>query len=315
MLQLPPFRYLSNNAALYAGTALAPVAITSATSFNTAENTTAVATLTATGGGTITWSKTGGADTAKFSIGSSSGVLAFVSPPDFETPTDADVNNIYVVQVQATNGTMSDTKTINVTVTDVGEWATLNGTPAQVTLSNGNLTVTAAGVGLGGARSLSNKASGKLYFECKVDSSAASSTADSFGVATAAASYTNIVTGGTNGTFFYMQSGQIWSNNVNSGKTIGGTNNNVAGNIFAVAVDQVNHRGWFRKVAPTLGNWNNDASADPATNVGGVTIASAGMEPIFGHNGDAAARQHTFNFGASAFAGTVPSGFTSGWPL
>lgn len=121
MLQLPPFRYQTNNAAVYAGAALASVAITSATSFNTAENTTAVATLTATGGGTITWSKTGGADTAKFSIGSSSGVLAFVSPPDFETPTDADANNIYVVQVQATNGTTIDTKTINVTVTDVAE--------------------------------------------------------------------------------------------------------------------------------------------------------------------------------------------------
>lgn len=123
MLQLPPFRYQTNNAALYAGAALASVVITSGTTFSVAENTTAVATLTATGGGTITWSLTGGADLAKFSIGSSSGVLTFNSAPDFETPTDADGNNIYLVQVQATNGITSDTKSLSVTVTDVSEAA------------------------------------------------------------------------------------------------------------------------------------------------------------------------------------------------
>lgn len=121
MLQLPPFRYQTNNAALYAGAALASVVITSATTFNVAENTTAVATLTATGGGTITWSLTGGADLAKFTVNTSSGALTFNSAPDFETPTDADGNNIYLVQVQATNGVTSDTNSLSVTVTDVAE--------------------------------------------------------------------------------------------------------------------------------------------------------------------------------------------------
>jgi hypothetical protein len=121
MLQLPPFRYQTNNAALYAGASLASVVITSSTTFSVLENTTAVATLTATGGGTITWSLTGGADIAKFTINSSSGALAFGTAPDFEMPTDADGNNIYLVQVRATNGVTSDTKSLSITVTDVVE--------------------------------------------------------------------------------------------------------------------------------------------------------------------------------------------------
>lgn len=139
MLQLPPFRYLSSNAALYAGAALASVAITSSTSINTLENTTAVGTLAATGGGTITWSLTGGADLAKFSIGSSSGALSFNVAPDFEAPADADLNNIYLVQVRATNGITSDTKTFSVTVTDVVE------APVFTTIVDPTLTVTETG--------------------------------------------------------------------------------------------------------------------------------------------------------------------------
>lgn len=92
------------------------VTVTSASSFSKVEGTTAVATLTATGG-SITWSLVGGADVAKFSINSSTGALSFLSPPAFATPTDADGNNVYIVQVQATNPASSDTKTLNVTVT------------------------------------------------------------------------------------------------------------------------------------------------------------------------------------------------------
>ena len=91
---------------------------------NVAENTTAVTTVTATdadGTAVITYSISGGADAAKFQIGSSSGVLTFVTAPDFETPTDADTNNDYVVIVQASDGTNTDTQTITVTVTNVAE--------------------------------------------------------------------------------------------------------------------------------------------------------------------------------------------------
>jgi hypothetical protein len=96
-------------------------------SVSVAENTTAVTTVTATdadGTAVITYSISGGADAAKFQIGSSSGVLTFVSAPDYEAPTDlGDTagNNTYVVIVQASDGTNTDTQTITVTVTDAGE--------------------------------------------------------------------------------------------------------------------------------------------------------------------------------------------------
>ena len=78
------------------------------------ENTTAVRTLRASdaGGGTVTWSKTGGADAARFAL-TAAGVLTFVSAPDYEAPADvasADprndaANNEYVVFVTPSDGT------------------------------------------------------------------------------------------------------------------------------------------------------------------------------------------------------------------
>lgn len=77
------------------------------------ENTTAVFTYTADR--TVTWSINGGADAAKFTI-NSSGLLSFITAPDFEAPSDADINNIYVVGVCATD-TLSRATTLMVAVT------------------------------------------------------------------------------------------------------------------------------------------------------------------------------------------------------
>ncbi|MBI5927618.1 MAG: cadherin domain-containing protein, partial [Aquabacterium sp.] len=91
---------------------------------NMAENATAVTTVTATDvdtGTTLTYSITGGADAARFSINSSTGVLTFVSAPDYESPTDAGGNNVYDVTVQVSDGTNTDTQAIAVTITDVND--------------------------------------------------------------------------------------------------------------------------------------------------------------------------------------------------
>ena len=82
-----------------------------------AENGTgAVATYTYNGPESPTWA-VGGADAAAFSI-SATGVLTFDTPPDYETPTDADGDNIYAVTIQA--GTTADTQfAATVTVTNV----------------------------------------------------------------------------------------------------------------------------------------------------------------------------------------------------
>ena len=98
-----------------------------AAAVNAAENQTAVTTVVASDqdvGDSLSYSLTGGADQAKFSIDPSSGVLTFVAAPDAETATDSDANGTYVVEVTATDdgtGTLSDVQTITVTVTSVNE--------------------------------------------------------------------------------------------------------------------------------------------------------------------------------------------------
>ena len=90
-----------------------------------AENTTAVTTVTATDpdvGQTLSYSIIGGADASKFTIGSTTGALSFVTAPNFELPTDAGGNNVYDVIVQVSDGHGGiDTQAIAVTVTDVFE--------------------------------------------------------------------------------------------------------------------------------------------------------------------------------------------------
>ena len=90
---------------------------------NTAENTTAVTTVVATDTNTRTYTISGGADQAKFDI--PSGALSFKTAPNFESPTDSDTNNTYVVEVTATDvAGNTDVQTITVTVTDATESAT-----------------------------------------------------------------------------------------------------------------------------------------------------------------------------------------------
>ena len=91
--------------------------------FNAAENQTAVTTVTATDQDkdTLSFSIVGGLDAALFSIDPSSGVLTFKNARDFENPTDNGKDNVYNVTVQASDGTLTDTQAITVTVNDVNE--------------------------------------------------------------------------------------------------------------------------------------------------------------------------------------------------
>jgi hypothetical protein len=77
----------------------------------------------------ITYSIKGGADAGKFNIDATSGALTFKTAPDFETPGDANGDNIYEVDVCATDaGGLYSVKPVKVTVTDVSE-----GSPPQIT--------------------------------------------------------------------------------------------------------------------------------------------------------------------------------------
>ncbi len=92
-------------------------------SISIAENSTAVTTVTATDvdSSNLVYSISGGADAARFTIDSTTGALSFVTAPNFEAPTDAGGNNVYDVIVQVSDGSLTDTQAIAVTVTDVNE--------------------------------------------------------------------------------------------------------------------------------------------------------------------------------------------------
>ena len=69
--------------------------------------------------GGIAWSLSGD-DADDFEI-SGAGMLTFMSPPDFESPTDANADNMYSVMVVASDGTNDGAMGVTVTVTDVDE--------------------------------------------------------------------------------------------------------------------------------------------------------------------------------------------------
>ncbi len=129
----------------------AAAAFTSSETFDAAENQTAVGTVEASDSDaedSVTgYAIHGGADASKFSIGASSGVVTFASPPNFEDPKDDDADGGYVVVVRATSGedAREETadQTITVTVTDVdGEAPGAPATPAVATASLSSVTVT-----------------------------------------------------------------------------------------------------------------------------------------------------------------------------
>jgi VCBS repeat-containing protein len=93
---------------------------------NVAENSTVVTTVTATDADqpaqALSYSISGGADAARFTIDSSTGELTFLAAPNFEAPTDADANNVYQVTVQVIDGVGgTDTQALSITVTAANE--------------------------------------------------------------------------------------------------------------------------------------------------------------------------------------------------
>lgn len=87
------------------------------------ENGTAVTTVTATdpdAGQTVGFSIIGGDDAALFAIDAVTGALRFIAAPNFESPADADGDNVYQLIVAANDGNGGmDTQALSVTVRDV----------------------------------------------------------------------------------------------------------------------------------------------------------------------------------------------------
>jgi hypothetical protein len=184
-------------------------------------------------------------------------------------------------------------------------------TSANVTLSGGNLVVTNTGGSSGnqGARGAdaSGKTSGKYYFEITVTTYGGGGNT-ALGIGTITSTYTAMGSNATTGDLVFPSSAAIFAN----GSVVGGIGSSLpSGTLVGIAVDLDNRKIWFRK---TAGQWNSSGASgnDPTTNVGGLVIPSGTMVPFCTFN--AAGNVFTANFGATAFGGVVPSGFTSGWP-
>tara|TARA_B110000858_G_scaffold192711_1_gene243892 strand:+ start:186 stop:1298 length:1113 start_codon:yes stop_codon:yes gene_type:complete len=86
------------------------------------ENTSEITTIQATDveGDNITYS-IDGSDSGLMTIGSVSGELSFISPPDYENPEDNNQDNIYEVTIIASDGSLSSSLGIIITVNDILE--------------------------------------------------------------------------------------------------------------------------------------------------------------------------------------------------
>ena len=104
----------------YGGTNSTPTFTNSTSAYSAQENQTSAFTATASDadGDSLTFNISSGSDADLFSIGSSSGVVAFVTAPDFEIPGDANTDNVYELTVRVSDGTAAATQAFTVTVTN-----------------------------------------------------------------------------------------------------------------------------------------------------------------------------------------------------
>lgn len=116
--------------------------------FIAAENNTAAGTVRATDidGDAVTYSIAGGADAALFVINAQTGVLSFVTAPNFEAPSDAGRNNVYDLLVRASDGSLAATQAVSVQVGNVNEAPVIGsnggGATASILVNENNASVT-----------------------------------------------------------------------------------------------------------------------------------------------------------------------------
>jgi len=180
-------------------------------------------------------------------------------------------------------------------------------TPA-IGLSGGNLVVTKLTSPNDGYASSALFASvRKYYFEMTVGAKSVSP-AYSIGIVK---SGTTLVDASLqkNSTVINLPSGTsnsvLWSNNVTTGVDFGAVS---AGTNYGFAIDLTNRLVWAHKNG---GLWNLNASANPATGVGGFTIAEGDFAPLVYMSSSGGGDFITANFGATAYAYTAPSGFVN----
>jgi hypothetical protein len=120
-------------------------------SYSVNENSSSLYNINATdadAGASLTYSLTG-TDSGDFVI-SASGSLSFLNPPDYEAPADSDTNNIYIVITWVSDGLLSDSQTVTITVNNLTENGTISlpaitGSPTKGANLTASVTVNTAG--------------------------------------------------------------------------------------------------------------------------------------------------------------------------
>ena len=179
----------------------------------------------------------------------------------------------------------------------------------NASVTNSNKTVTYTGGGTAGAHVYNSEAqsTGKYYFEVTYTVASGYLLGGNIGVAPVGTTIPNF--GSLTNSRGATQQGQLGGD----GSFPYSFGNRAQGDTIALAVDVTNRLIWFRVVSGTPGLWNGDGTANPATGVNGISLISGSLIPYV-VTGTGAGNAFTANFGGSAFTGTVPSGFTSGWP-
>lgn len=179
---------------------------------------------------------------------------------------------------------------------------------SNVVLTNGNLQMLTNTAADGGVRSDTSKSSGKYYFEFYPAD--LTGTRTGFGLATGTADLTLLGGLGAGGVIVH-RNGLIYYNSAYTGKKIGTI---ASTDTVCFAIDYGNKLLWVRRNA---GTWNGDATAEPSTATGGISISTVFTGAIFA----AAAANNTLvnvsiNFGPpQAYLQAIPSGFSSWDPI
>ncbi len=172
-----------------------------------------------------------------------------------------------------------------------------------ITLSGGNLV--ANGAATNNVRATASLATGKAYFEVTINSGAGG---NALGVGIANASMpltTGLGLDSSNNSLSWYDTDAVYFND----SSIGSAEIMSNGNTIGLAIDFGAQKFWGCNISTAPTNWNGSSGNVPGSSGGLSFGASSG--PWFPALGFRNTGQMTVNFGASSFAGSVPSGFTA----
>ena len=177
---------------------------------------------------------------------------------------------------------------------------------ADIVLSGGNLTATKAGTdALRSVRSTLGVSSGKHYWEITTIQGGFNAPYMLLGVGTSGVNLAASVGSNASGWSYYQETGQKYNNNIGAAFGASWSNNDVVG----IALDMNTGSVWFSKNGVWQGGGDPAAGANPAyTGLSGLIYAYASLYRASGGY----AHRVIANFGATAFAHTVPAGFRAG---